>query len=265
MNIEKFDLGNVQIEAIVNGIGEIIILLPGLGGNASVFDDLTPLLNKANFKTVTINMRGIGGSKGPLENLTLHDFANDVASVIDSLGDTPIHLLGWAYGNRVARCLAEDHPHLVKTVILLAAGGKVPPDPETSRMFAKLWNSSLSGEERLEAIKYSLFSTSTNMDTVVQSMKGSRTWPKATRSQSMANQATPIKEWWNGGHGPMLVIQGLDDRIAVPENGHILKRDHGERIKLVNIEKAGHLMVYEQPEQVAKEILSFLSNFRNTI
>ena len=199
MSVEKFTLENVQIEAIVNGSGEIIILLPGLGGDASAFDDFTPLLNKEGYKTVAINMRGIGGSKGPLENLTLHDLANDIAGVIESLGKNPVHVLGWAYGNRVTRCLAEDHPHLVKTVILIAAGGKVPPNPETSKTFAKLWNPSLNREERLEAIKFSLFSPSTDMETVIQSMSGKKTWPEATQAQSKANQATPIIEWCNGG------------------------------------------------------------------
>ena len=61
----------------------------------------------------------------------------------------------------------------------------------------------------------------------------------------------------------MLVIQGVDDLMAVPENGHILKRDNEDRVKLVNIEKAGHLMIYEQPNQVADEILSFLADLRN--
>jgi len=260
MGIEKFSLGNVQIEAIVNGSGETIVLLPGLGGEASSYDDFTPLLNNEGYRTVAINMRGIAGSKGPLEKLTLHDLANDVAGVIELLEEIPIHILGWAFGNRVARCLAKDHPHLVKTVILVAAGGKVPPDEETSKTFAKLWSPSLSREERLKAIKFSLFSPTTDMETVIQSMSGRKTWPEATQAQSKANLATPLKEWWNGGQASMLIIQGIDDRMAVLENGQILKRDNEERVKLVNIEKAGHLMIYEQPDKVAKEIISFLNS-----
>ena len=263
MSIEIFDLGDVHIEAIVNGSGEIIILLPGFGSDASSFNDFTPLLNKEGYKTVAINMRGIGASEGPLINLTLHDLANDVAGVIKNLGEKPVNVLGWAYGNRVARCLAVDHPYLVKTVILVAAGGKIPPDEETSKAFAKLWSGGLNREERLEAIKFSLFSPSTNMETVIRAMSGRKTWPEGAQAQSKANLATPLKEWWNGGQASMLVIQGIDDRMAVLENGQILKKDNEERVKLVNIEKAGHLMVYEKPKQVADEIISFLSSFRN--
>ncbi|GAG46660.1 unnamed protein product, partial [marine sediment metagenome] len=136
MSVEIFNLGNVQIEANINGTGEIIILLAAGGQDASSFASFTPLLNKAGYRTVAINRRGFAGSKGPLKNLTLHDLADDIAGVIKKLGENPVHVLGWAFGNRVARCLAEDHPHLVKSVILLAAGGEVPPEPETLKMIA---------------------------------------------------------------------------------------------------------------------------------
>jgi pimeloyl-ACP methyl ester carboxylesterase len=265
---EKFDLGEVQIEANVDGTGEIIILLAAGGQEASSFDSFTPLINKAGYKTVAINRRGFAGSKGPLENLTLHDLANDIAGVIKMLGEKPVHVLGWAFGNRVARCLAEDHPHLVKTLILLAAGGRVPLNPEASKYFAILVKTDSSREARLEALKFLYFSPSTDMETVIQAFRGRETTReerqahrKAGEAHGKANRATPIMEWWNGGHAPMLVIQGLDDQSAVPENGWILKRDHGDRIKLVNIEKVGHFMIYEQPEKVAEEILSFLSSF----
>ncbi|MFW9877513.1 MAG: alpha/beta fold hydrolase [Candidatus Thorarchaeota archaeon] len=261
MTIETFKLGNIQIEAIINGIGNIIILLSRGDGEASTFNNFAPLLNQAGYKTIAINRRGFAGSKGPLENLTLHDLANDAARVIKMLGEKPVHVLGWAFGNRVARCLAEDYPQLVKTVILLAAGGRVPPDPETLKHFIVLGKPDSNREERLKALKFLYFSPSSNTDTVIRGFRGFRTWPEASRAHSKASQATPLMEWWNGGQAPMLVIQGLDDNTAVPENGYILKKENEERVKLVNIENAGHFMIYEQPEEIAKEIISFLSSF----
>lgn len=263
MDIEEFNLGNVHIEANINGNGEIIILLAAGGQDASSFESFTPLLNKAGYKTVAINRRGFADSKGPLENLTLHDLANDIAGVIKKIGENPVHVLGWAFGNRVARCLAEDHPHLVKTIILLAAGGQVPPEPETLRKIAILGNPNNSREEVYGALKYWLFSPSTDMETVNQAFSGRKTWPKAQQAHNKASQATPLMEWWNGGKAPMLVIQGLDDKSAVPENGRILKKDNKDRVKLVNIENTGHFMIYEQPKKVADEIISYLSGFRN--
>ncbi|MFX0081633.1 MAG: alpha/beta fold hydrolase [Candidatus Hodarchaeota archaeon] len=265
MSTEIFDLGDVQIEAIINGTGNIIILLAAGGQDASKFNDFTPFLNKAGYQTIAINRRGFGGSKGPLEEITLHDLADDIAGVIKLLGNNPVHILGWAWGNRVARCLAEDHPDLVKSLILLAAGGRVPPNSECLKRYRILGSPNSSKEERIEALKFLFFSPSTNEEIIIKALKRNQNWKeqeKTTRAHQKANQATPLMDWWNGGKAPILVIQGLDDQTAVPENGQILERENKERVKLVNIENAGHFMIYEQPEKVAEEILSFLSSFK---
>jgi pimeloyl-ACP methyl ester carboxylesterase len=56
--------------------------------------------------------------------------AADVAGVLETMDCGPAHLVGHAFGNRVARCLAVDRPSLVRSVTLLAAGGLiVPPTP----------------------------------------------------------------------------------------------------------------------------------------
>ncbi|GAG04807.1 unnamed protein product, partial [marine sediment metagenome] len=224
--------------------------------------------NKAGYKTVAINRRGFGESKGSLEDLSLHDLANDVAGVIQKLGEKPVHVVGWAYGNRVARCLAEDHPNLVKTVILLAAGGRVPSKPEVSKYYAILGNPESNIEERSEALKFLYFSPSTPIETVNKVMRGPtasrevrQAHAKAGRAHGKANRATLVMDWWNAGQAPMLVIQGLEDKTAIPENGHILKRENEQRVKLVNLEDVGHFMIYEQPQKIVEEIISFLSSF----
>src|SRR5262249_62373877 len=74
-------------------------------------------------------MRGVGGSCGSLDGATLHDLAGDVAGVIKAIGCGPVHLIGHAFGNRIARCLAVDQPSLVRSVTLLAAGGLLAPSP----------------------------------------------------------------------------------------------------------------------------------------
>lgn len=255
MSIEEFDLGEIQVEAIVNGKGEVIVLLPAGGQDGFSFNKLTPFLNKSGYKTIAINGCKIGENRSPITGSTLHDLAKQIADVIKIISETPIHVLGWAFGNRVARCLAEDHPNLVKSVILLAAGGRVPPPPETSSYFGVLRKENSSRDKRLEALKFLFFSNSTDIETVEFAFKDRKPWARTT-------QTTPLMEWWNGGQVPILVIQGLDDKTAVPENGIILKKDNEERVTLVNIENSGHFMVYERPQQVAETIISFLSSFQ---
>ena len=46
--------------------------------------------------------------------------------------EDPVFVIGHAYGNRVARTFATDHPQRVAALVLLAAGGVQPTPGETS-------------------------------------------------------------------------------------------------------------------------------------
>jgi pimeloyl-ACP methyl ester carboxylesterase len=56
----------------------------------------------------------------------------------------------------------------------------------------------------------------------------------------------------------MLVIQGLEDHIAVPENGRSLAEDYPDRVRLVEVEGAGHGVAFERPDVVITAVSEFL-------
>src|SRR5690606_19493524 len=119
-----------RIAVTLRGSGPLVVLLPSLGRGASDFDDLATRLADAGYTAAAIDPRGAGESCGAAYGLTLHHYAADVAAVIEACGDGPAHVVGHAFGNRVARCLAADRPVLVRSVTLIASGGMTPPDPE---------------------------------------------------------------------------------------------------------------------------------------
>lgn len=56
----------------------------------------------------------------------------------------------------------------------------------------------------------------------------------------------------------MLVVQGTEDAVAVPENAKRLAAEFPDRVMVVEIPKAGHALLPEQPERVESAILSYL-------
>jgi pimeloyl-ACP methyl ester carboxylesterase len=72
----------------------------------------------------------------------------------------------------------------------------------------------------------------------------------------------PRDEWWTGGNAPLLVIQGLDDIVAPPANGHALRDQLGERVQFVDIPRAGHFVIVEQPDPVAAAVNDFIDGRR---
>jgi pimeloyl-ACP methyl ester carboxylesterase len=72
-----------------------------------------------------------------------------------------------------------------------------------------------------------------------------------------------LEAWWNGGKSPLLVIQGLADVVAPPENGRSLQADHPERVTLVEFKDLGHEMEIERPDLLAGAIAEFIRRLGN--
>jgi pimeloyl-ACP methyl ester carboxylesterase len=129
-----------SIEYFSRGQGEAIVLLPGGTLTVGYLDGLADALAKAGYRVVSINCRGTGKSTGPSKGVTLQTLADDVAGVIKALKIEPVHVAGNDFGNRVARMLAASHPELTRSVILLAAGGKIQPKPAADRALMIIFN-----------------------------------------------------------------------------------------------------------------------------
>jgi pimeloyl-ACP methyl ester carboxylesterase len=59
----------------------------------------------------------------------------------------------------------------------------------------------------------------------------------------------------------MLVIQARQDAIALPGNGESLKQEFGDRVTLIEIDNAGHAMLPEQPDALARAVPGYLRRF----
>jgi pimeloyl-ACP methyl ester carboxylesterase len=256
------DLADARIESFSQGKGETIVLLPGGSLSVNYLADLARSLDTAGYRAVRINPRGAGASSAAADGVTLHTLADDVAGVIKKLDAGPVWIAGHAFGNRVARMLASDHPELVKGVILLAAGGKVAPTPEAQQALASIFDSRTSEADYLEAMKY-MVGDPADKALAGEALKQSRA-PNAGPIQRAAGMSAKLTDWWAPvGQVPFLILQGANDQAAPPQNGEMLKADLGDRATLVTIPGAGHLMVVTRPDVVSKEIVQFIRQHAN--
>jgi pimeloyl-ACP methyl ester carboxylesterase len=242
--------GKATLQVTVRGRGIPIVFIPSLGRGVHDFDDLSRHLARSGYESVLPEPRGIGSSIGPLDGITLHDLAADVAAVIQALGGGPAILVGHAFGNRVARVVAADHPDLVKKVILLAAGGAVPMSKKTQEAFDRVFDATVSKEDRLAAIQSVFFAGGHDPKDWAGGW-----YPNVAKAQTAAGRATPTSEWWGGGSAPILVLQGTEDIVAVAENSERLAKEFPNRVRVVQIPHSGHAMLPEQPDLIAAAIL----------
>jgi pimeloyl-ACP methyl ester carboxylesterase len=246
----------VHIEVIARGSGPAVVLIPSLGRGAEDFDDLARRLADAGYRALCPQPRGLGESKGPMKNITLHDYARDVASVIENNGGGPAVVAGHAFGNFVARATAADFPRLVKVVALLAATHVWPVPPEVRESINKSHKLSLPEEERIRALKHAFFAPGNDP----------RVWLDGWNEEVMlaeraATEATPKPEWWTAGAAPVLDVQPENDVMTPPATRNRYRDEFGaERVTTVVIPRCGHALLPEQPAALADAMIRFLRN-----
>src|SRR5208282_4410059 len=145
-----------RIEVIAEGEGPLLVLLPSSSRDAEDFDGIAASFAASGLRVLRPQPRGMGASVGRMEGITLHDFAADVASVIEADGGGPAVVLGHAFGQWVARTLAADRPDLVRGVVLAAAAAKNAP-PELREHLARCASPDLPDDARLAALRVAFF------------------------------------------------------------------------------------------------------------
>lgn len=111
-----------------------LILSSGLGGSA---DYWKPNLRAmaAHFRVIVYDHRGTGRSDRRLpETVTVDEFADDIAAVLDALGIARAHVMGHAAGGVAGLALALRSPQRVRKLVVI--NGWVRPDPHFLRCFA---------------------------------------------------------------------------------------------------------------------------------
>jgi len=243
---------DVQIEFIAEGKGPLIVMLPSSGRDSEDFDDVAAGLAAAGFRVLRPQPRGIGRSVGPMEGLTFHNFARDIAAVIEKEGGGPAVLVGHAFGNWISRMTAVDYPPLVRGIVLAAAAAKTFP-PGLSEAVAKCADLSLPDSERLKALQFAFFASGHDPSGW---LKG---WhPPTMKSQRQATGATPREEWWSGGTAPILDLQAGVDPWRPRDTAHELKAEFGYRVTIVVIPNASHALIPEQPTAFVDEIIGWI-------
>ncbi len=253
-------LADHTIEYFSQGDGDVVILLTGRTLTAGYLQPLAHEIAKAGYRAIIINRRGAGQSTGLLGNIDYHTHAKDAHDVLLALDISQASVLGHALGGRIARTMAADFPQFVESVILLAVGDEKRQgdgNPEEAKATAKLFQPGVSDEEIRIGMSY-MVGDPDDVDRVWKILAPSRYQnPEAMRSE--ANISSPRDDWWApAGEMPYLVVQGLSDQSAPPENAHRFVKNMNGRALLVELPGIGHLSPIEAPQDVANAIGIFL-------
>lgn len=247
-----------RIDVRTRGEGPAVLFIPSLGRAVDDFDAVALAAAAAGFHAIQPQPRGIGGSDGP-PAASLFDLAADVAAVIAALGLGRTHLVGHAFGNRVARATAARFGPMVESVILLAGGGEVPIPPEVSAAIRGcLAQGRKPDAERLADLRTAFFAKGADPSVWLRGWSA-----EGAAGQQAANRATPLGDWWRAGEARVLLVQASEDPVAPAGNAEALRRDIGERLSVVTLAHASHAILPEQPAAVAAVVTAWLGGQRD--
>ena len=105
------------------GVGETVVLVPGLFGSAFGYRHLLELLPAAGYRVLVVEPLGIGGSPRPRgADYSLTAQAERLAAVLARLGEPPAVVVGHSMGVSLALRLAWHHPDRVRAVVAIDGG-----------------------------------------------------------------------------------------------------------------------------------------------
>ncbi len=232
----------------------LIVMFASAGREASDFNELATTLNAQGYPIILIEAPGIGRSVASSAAPDLFDLARDAHGVYAARG--PVVFLGHAFGNRVARTSASLYDDQTAGVILIASGGQKPIADKAAKALKQCFDPRLTIGQRTTAIRYGFFADSNEIPDYWL-----RGWHAETgRLQGEATRATPPEAWMAGGTAPMLVIAGLQDTIAPPDDTiDLLERAYPGRVTGIRLDGAGHALLPEKPDEIAQAVLTWLA------
>src|SRR5262249_51198704 len=113
--IRRIDVGGARLSVELAGRGPALLLLHGFTGSAETRRELADAL-APSYRTTSAALLGHGRSDAPRDpsRYALECTAGDLARVLDALGESRAHVLGYSLGGRVGLGLAALRPQRVR-------------------------------------------------------------------------------------------------------------------------------------------------------
>lgn len=118
------------------GTGTPIIFIHGLGSSTKDWENQVVYFSKS-CKTISIDMRGHGKTKGSDGAYSIEQFALDVLPFLEIENQT-VHVVGLSMGGLIAFQLAVTHPELVKSLTIINSFVELPLDNRKIRNGVRL-------------------------------------------------------------------------------------------------------------------------------
>jgi non-heme chloroperoxidase len=243
--------------------GEAIVFLHAYADSWFSYGRMLPLLSHG-YRALAPDQRGHGDSDKPECCYAADDFAADVDAFMDAVGIEEATLVGDSSGGLIAQRVALDYPHRVSRLVLLGS----PTTLVTNETVMEAGEDMLALEDPIPPEFVRVFMESMIHHPVPEEFL------ERTVSESLKVPARVWRDYYEG------VVLPTDDRprlgeIGAPtlilwgERDAVLAREEQERraaaipnATLRVYPNTGHLVHWERPEWVVRDLEAFIEDTR---
>ncbi|HEV2250912.1 MAG TPA: alpha/beta fold hydrolase [Candidatus Limnocylindria bacterium] len=276
MRTTTIEVAGSRLRVIEDGAGpESVLFVHGVGGWAENWTETIERVAASGRRAVAFDLPGFGESTR-VRDARYFDprdpfYPEVVAGLRLALDLGRTHLVGHSLGGAVSAITSVVHPEPWRSLTLVAPGGFGQDVPAVLRVLslpflglaAWLPRPAAAGRLVLESCFYDRSRVPAHLYT--ENARYRFTYPETLRVMravaTIRGVRAPLREAWLARAGerrdPVLVVWGREDAILPASHREALQRTYPDA-EIQVIERAGHLVMAEQPDAFAATLIAFL-------
>ena len=270
--VQYVPAGDARIAYYVRGEGKPLLLIPGFGMNMGDWDPQLIRSLSHNHQVIVYDFRGVGLSTNGSTQISVYQMRDDVIRVLDTLGIERADIIGWSLGSVVAQEVAAAYPDRVERLVLVSTFSAdrhmVPAADEVSdavqnnlggsweELTSFLFPQTEKGiqeknkylERRKDGVEKKIAPNVSEVEVETKMLQEEAMAVLATQDRTSLISSIPQ---------PTLIIAGQKDVLIPIQNARWIKSILPQAT-LVEVENAGHAVLFERNNQVKKTLGTFL-------
>lgn len=264
---KNIKFGQLSLEYLEGGTGEVLVLLHGFGGNKDNWTRMAKYLTP-HFRVIALDLPGFGESSQDMRASYTYDAQVDRLNIfLKALGLAEFHLGGNSMGGNIAGKYAAKFEAKVSSLWLIATGGITSPQPsELSQRLNSGGRNPLvanSPEEYDELLDFVFVKRPPIPGSIkrhlTQEAIDHRPLNQLIFEQiksTTENSYVPLEVLLKNVQTKTLIVWGDKDRVLHVSGAHVLESAM-KNAKTVIMKNIGHAPMVESPKECANIFLSF--------
>jgi N-formylmaleamate deformylase len=234
-----------------------LVLLHGLTGSGACWSPLARALED-EYDVVMPDARGHGNSSSPLDGYRYENHASDVAGLIRGLGLAAPVLLGHSMGGMTAAVVASQLATAIRGVILADPTFLSPQrQQEVHESDVVEQHRRLLGSDKADVLAQARVRHAHRRPELVELVTEARLKTRIGAFEVLTPPNPEYHQLVSTIHVPILLVIGDNGAVVSLETAQELQ-NLNPRLRVEQIQNAGHGVPYDQPERFEVAVRSFL-------